>query len=66
MTDKRYDLKLSDGRIVSWLGTDPIDASTRYVDAMRIRGEAVAVVAWREPTAQGTVSVLGDSRRIIG
>jgi hypothetical protein len=49
MIERRYDLKLLDGRTVSWVGTDGINASERYVDAMRVAGKDVAVVAWREP-----------------
>ena len=42
--DKRYELKLGDGRVVTWVGDGPIRAAERYVDVHR---DAV-VVAWRE------------------
>ena len=50
-----WDLKLADGRVVQWDGLDGLGASTRYVDCH----PGTVVVAWRRPTAQGTVSVLG-------
>jgi hypothetical protein len=40
-----FELKLADGRVVEWQGTDGVDASRRYVDAHR----DAAVVAWRYP-----------------
>lgn len=39
------EFKLRDGRIVTWEGTDPIDAASRYVDTFR----GVEIVAWRFP-----------------
>lgn len=55
----RFDLKLADGRTVEWDGADGEDASRRYVDAQRVAGRFPVVVAWRRPTGQGTVTVLG-------
>lgn len=40
----RYQLKLTDGRVVSWTGQTGEDAARRYVDAQR----GTAVAAWRE------------------
>lgn len=40
-----YELKLADGRVVTWQGKDGVNAAVRYVDA---HWDAV-VVAWREP-----------------
>lgn len=39
------EFKLSDGRIVTWQGNDPIDAASRYVDTFR----DAEIVAWRMP-----------------
>ncbi len=55
---QHFELKLSDGRTVSWTGTDGVDAATRYVDAHR---DAV-VVAWRHPRVElviGTPNIAG-------
>ena len=42
---KQYDfeLKLSDGQVVTWQGKDGIDAATRYVDC-----KGGTVIAWRD------------------
>lgn len=55
----RYQLKLANGRTVEWDGDNGEDAARRYYDAMRVAGTPVIVVAWRHPTGQGTVTVLG-------
>ena len=62
-----FELKRADGKVVEWEGQDGVDASLRYVDAMRVAGKSDGggIVAWREPSAHGTVTVLGDVRRII-
>lgn len=39
-----YELKLADGRIVTWEGKDGVDASKRYAVAY----PGVVVIAWRE------------------
>jgi hypothetical protein len=57
-----YELKLDDGRVVEWTGTDGEDAARRFVDSERVAGRSAVVVAWREPSARGTVSVLGRAR----
>lgn len=44
-----YELKLTDGRIVTWQGKDGLDACVRYADA---NPGCYAVIAWREPRAQ--------------
>jgi hypothetical protein len=62
MTEQMFDLRLADGDVVQWPGTDGENAARRYVDCHR----DAAVVAWRNPSAAGTVTVLGDTRRIIG
>ena len=38
-----FELRLADGRVVTWEGADAVEAATRYVDVHR---ESV-VVAWR-------------------
>lgn len=43
-----YELKLADGRVVTWQGRDGVDAAIRYAGAHR----GVSVVAWREPRVQ--------------
>ena len=43
-----YELKLADGSVVTWNGSDGIDAATRYVDVHR----EATVIAWREPRVQ--------------
>ncbi len=44
----RYELKLGDGRVVSWEGATGEAAAVRYADAHR----DVTVVAWRAPRVQ--------------
>lgn len=61
MTQRTYDLKLADGKIVQWSGKDPTDAVTRYVDAHR----EAAVVAVREGNRHG-LFVLGSADQIVG
>jgi hypothetical protein len=46
--ETRYELKLADGRVVTWLGRGWEDAASRYVDCHR----TAVVVAWREPRIQ--------------
>jgi hypothetical protein len=60
--ERLFELKLATGKVVEWSGIDGENAARRYVDCHR----EAAVVAWREASAHGTVSVLGDARRIIG
>ncbi len=48
MTDKEYELKLANGKVVTWTGKDGIDAATRYADC----NHGAVVVAWREPKCQ--------------
>jgi len=45
---QRFELKLADGSIVTWTGSDGANAATRYVDCHR----DATVVAWREPRVQ--------------
>jgi hypothetical protein len=42
--DKRFELLLSDNRVVTWTGSDGVSASVRYVDCHR----DATVVAWRD------------------
>lgn len=42
--DKKFELRLSDGRVVTWQGIDGHHAATRYADAH----PDVVIVAWRE------------------
>ena len=44
MMDREFDLKLRNGKWVTWLGKDGMDAARRYVDCFR----SAVVVAWRE------------------
>lgn len=62
----KYELKLADGRVVEWEGSDGENASVRYVDAMRVAGKSDGggVVAWREP--RHGIHVLGRHARIDG
>ncbi len=43
-----YELLLADNRVVTWQGSDGVDAAVRYVDAH----QDATVVAWREPRVQ--------------
>ena len=58
---REYELKLQGGKIVTWTGTDGVNAAERYVDCHRD-----AVVIATRLTAQYGVTVLGDASRIIG
>lgn len=49
-----YELKLSDNRVITWQGSDGIDAATRCADALQ-----VTVVAWRTPRVQLNVGYEG-------
>jgi hypothetical protein len=42
-----YELKLADGKVVTWQGKDGQDAAVRASDALQ-----VTVVAWRTPRVQ--------------
>lgn len=48
-----YELKLSNGKRVTWTGYDGIDAARRYVDAHR----GTSVIAWRTPRVSLTVGI---------
>jgi hypothetical protein len=39
-----YELKLSNGKVVTWDGTDGLNACIRYADCFK----DVTVIAWRE------------------
>lgn len=41
----KFDLKLQDGRVVTWNGSDGEDASMRYAESNR----EATVIAWRWP-----------------
>lgn len=45
MPEQLFELKLASGKVVTWHGTDGINASRRYVDCNRDE----TVVAWRYP-----------------
>lgn len=62
MIEVRYDLKLANGKVVSWVGATPEEAARRYVDCVR---PGVAVVATRR-SDNLSVTVLGRGGRIIG
>ncbi len=67
MPEQPFELKLDTGKVVTWPGADGEDAARRYVDCHRTpTGGTYTVVAWRHPSAAGTVTVLGDAGRIIG
>ena len=59
--ERRWELKLSDGRTVTWPGRTGEDAARRYVDCHR----GTVVVASRRPDSSG-VSVLGAAGQITG
>lgn len=61
MIERRFDLKLANGKVVSWVGRDAEDAIRRYVDCLRPGTEVVATRPTREPI----VTCLGRGR-IIG
>lgn len=44
----KYELLLADNSVVTWTGSDGVNAAERYVDAHR----EATVVAWREPRVQ--------------
>lgn len=44
-----YELKLADGRVVTWEGRDGIDACHRYADSH----PGAIVIAWREADRHG-------------
>lgn len=46
MTERVYEIKLTDGRIVEWPGSDGPNACARAADCL-----GVGVVAWRERPA---------------
>jgi hypothetical protein len=47
-----YELKLADGKVVTWTGTDGVDAAVRCADAKQ-----VTVIAWRTPRVQLNVGI---------
>ena len=47
--NQTFELKLSDNRVVSWVGADGVQAARRYVDAH----PGAVVVAWRPGNRQG-------------
>lgn len=58
--EKRFELLLSDNKVVSWTGTDGEDAARRYVDC-----KGGTVTAWRNST-QPEIKVLGRRSVIDG
>jgi hypothetical protein len=56
---REFELKLDNGKIVTWVGENGEDASRRYADC---KGDAV--VAWRHPRYELVIGV--DPSRIIG
>lgn len=57
LPEEDFELKLADGRMVTWTGRGPEDAAVRYADAHR--GDVV--VAWRRPR----YGLFVGARRII-
>jgi hypothetical protein len=53
--DETYDLKLSDGSIVQWSGSDGVNACTRYADSH----PGAIVIAWRYPKIDFRVGMIG-------
>lgn len=66
MAERRYELKLLDGRRVEWSGKSGEDAARRYVDHVKNVDPDVAVIAYRltEEERFGVFSV--HPRQIIG
>ena len=59
--ERRYDLRLADGRVVTWPGTSPEDAARRYVNVDR----SAEVVATRPCRAdQLGIYAIPDASRI--
>jgi hypothetical protein len=58
MKMERFELKLANGKVVEWEGSDGENASRRYVDCHR----EAAVVAWRYPR----YTILVGTSRIEG
>ena len=58
----RFELKLADGRVVEWEGTDGENACVRYSDA---NPDARSVVAWRDADRHGFFPGV-DPRSIVG
>jgi hypothetical protein len=56
-----FDLKLATGKVVTWDGTDELDAARRYVDTFR----DATVVATRQHKEVNVVAVLARGYRII-
>lgn len=56
----QFDLKLANGKTVTWSGEDGENAARRYVDCHRDD----AVVAWRN--ARGPLLTTLDRARIVG
>jgi hypothetical protein len=58
-----YELKLSKGRPIIWSGTSGENAAVRAVDAARVAGRPIVVVAWRPaPEDRHGLFVLGGGR----
>jgi hypothetical protein len=55
-----FELLLEGGEIVTWTGTDGVDAAHRYAASH----QGVAVIAWREPVRRWGVYVWGGARII--
>lgn len=60
----KWDLKLDTGKVVQWDGDTGEHAAIRYVDAMRVAGKPVTVVASRRPATVGVFTLGGAT--IIG
>lgn len=56
----RVDLKLASGKIVTWDGTDELNAAERYVDCHRDQ----SVVATRPHSGRGEIHVYGRGATI--
>ena len=51
--ERTYELKLHNGKRVTWTGYDGIDAARRYVDAH----PSTSVIAWRTPRVALTIGI---------
>lgn len=59
--EREYEL-LSNGKVVTWTGTDGPDAARNYVDCYR----EATVTAWREANQTNIVVTGVSPRQIIG
>ncbi len=59
MSEQVFEIKMADGRIVEWPGTDGETAAARAADCL-----SVAAVAWRHPRYEFVAGV--NPRNIIG